>query len=1088
MRKNWDCYEVAKLIDTYFKTQSCQTPKEKNKVLGDLSTSLRNYAIKQGLEIDEKYRNLNGMILQLSHMEYVITSGKKGLPNAPKIFIDVFDIYKSNVGEYEKILGKANELMTVEVFEQDRNSKFTCWISEQYGSERASEIKNHLDDIEAWLHKKGLLFNPLYNVTSEKNAKRMFVSLKENKMFRVTHIRKMPAIEASMNAFLLFVKNTENEKNEAIVRDKIEDAEETIADDESKFPLKKLSSAERRTDFYYWLKNKEGLAEASCRSYISAVGGAEQFAEEHNLDKHVLYETSNSEEATVTMNVLLQCSEFVDYNNGQHNRFRSAINKYLMYLSDKSWVCGEVNDRQQNNKRLATNDGNIHLSIKEKPEKTGNDLKFIDFENKASLAFTRPVYLEYSGKRSDTLNNWTKIYVGLWQKLLDDYPETIHALCDKNIYGQGRPDLCRIEDELKMTAPKKLNDDFCIETNLSASDLMDKAHKLLELCGVDTKNVSIAYIEKNIDSDKRMDRDVPARKRRARSSDMQEFQEWLVQHQGMALNTSKSYASAINGAESFALEHNLSFDSIYGSDCETVRKCINELFNNSEFIEFNDVGHNRFRAALNKYLQYVSDENIIQVARIPKEDVDLTPYKELLTEKYEKGFRIDSGIEMKKFKHFWQAQYGTELTADDDTIRSYISQITIRYQDFAYVPETMLAPAKRERLLSYVISNLDNGKPAIYFDALFNEFIVELQEEKIYNSAMLKTYMSYINQGKYFIGRNYVSADNHVEVNPIDEVRNYLILHGTTISTEELCEKLSHIPSRKITYILATNREFISNGKGEYFHANSMDISSQELSDIQEMIQKSIIEKQFMTGTELVEEIGIKYPKVLERQPQYSEFGIRDAIGYKLNGLFSFNGNIISESDQNLSMSDVYSNYCQKRTQISLDELNNLKQALNSPIYFDAVYQNTLRISETNFVSVEQANFDVKATDNAIDRFCIGSYIPIMEVSHFGSFPYAGFMWNSFLLEHYVFKYSSNYKLLHTGFNANSCVGAIVKRNSDFEEYNDILTDVLANYDAPLDREAALQYLCEQGYLAKRRYRDIDQILVKATAIRTQKG
>ena len=51
MRKNWDCYEVAKLIDTYFKTQSCQTPKEKNKVLGDLSTSLRNYAIKQGLEI-----------------------------------------------------------------------------------------------------------------------------------------------------------------------------------------------------------------------------------------------------------------------------------------------------------------------------------------------------------------------------------------------------------------------------------------------------------------------------------------------------------------------------------------------------------------------------------------------------------------------------------------------------------------------------------------------------------------------------------------------------------------------------------------------------------------------------------------------------------------------------------------------------------------------------------------------------------------------------------------------------------------------------------------------------------------------------
>ena len=83
------------------------------------------------------------------------------------------------------------------------------------------------------------------------------------------------------------------------------------------------------------------------------------------------------------------------------------------------------------------------------------------------------------------------------------------------------------------------------------------------------------------------------------------------------------------------------------------------------------------------------------------------------------------------------------------------------------------------------------------------------------------------------------------------------------------------------------------------------------------------------------------------------------------------------------------------------------------PIYFEAIYENSLRISRDQFVAKTAAHFPVEAMDEALDRICIGKYIPLPEATNFGAFPYVGFPWNIFLLEHYVASYSQKYMLLH---------------------------------------------------------------------------
>ena len=168
--------------------------------------------------------------------------------------------------------------------------------------------------------------------------------------------------------------------------------------------------------------------------------------------------------------------------------------------------------------------------------------------------------------------------------------------------------------------------------------------------------------------------------------------------------------------------------------------------------------------------------------------------------------------------------------------------------------------------------------------------------------------------------------------------------------------------------------------------------------------------------------------------------------------------------------------------------MNILKNDLDTPIYFNEVYANSLRINKDEFVASELAQFDVSATDTAIDQFCHGDFVSIRDVSLFGGFPNALYPWNHFLLQHYVSHYSKKYQLLHAGFNADIPVGAIVKRSSQMNTFDDIIVRALADSGIRLNDDEALQYLQNAGYLARRRYGNLEDLLAKANQYRKNKG
>ena len=65
--------------------------------------------------------------------------------------------------------------------------------------------------------------------------------------------------------------------------------------------------------------------------------------------------------------------------------------------------------------------------------------------------------------------------------------------------------------------------------------------------------------------------------------------------------------------------------------------------------------------------------------------------------------------------------------------------------------------------------------------------------------------------------------------------------------------------------------------------------------------------------------------------------------------------------------------------------------------------------------------------------------------------------------------------------------GAIVKKAAGFKDYNDVITLILAESHVNLsDKSDALNYLADKQYIAFRRYKDIEKILVRAQELRNK--
>lgn len=115
----WSKFETVLLMDTYEKVASGEIVRKD--AISKLSKRLRYRMIKNGIEVNEKYRDEISIQLQLSAIEYMLTDEVKGLPEHSKLFEEVAKLSLDSREEYIKLLNEANRMYPLPL-EQENSS------------------------------------------------------------------------------------------------------------------------------------------------------------------------------------------------------------------------------------------------------------------------------------------------------------------------------------------------------------------------------------------------------------------------------------------------------------------------------------------------------------------------------------------------------------------------------------------------------------------------------------------------------------------------------------------------------------------------------------------------------------------------------------------------------------------------------------------------------------------------------------------------------------------------------------------------------------------------------------------------------
>lgn len=359
------------------------------------------------------------------------------------------------------------------------------------------------------------------------------------------------------------------------------------------------------------------------------------------------------------------------------------------------------------------------------------------------------------------------------------------------------------------------------------------------------------------------------------------------------------------------------------------------------------------------------------------------------------------------------------------------------------------------------------------------------------NAHMLRQYLAYINNGEWYFSEQYFSNVQNVAVNVQQEVIDFVREKGGGVSEDEVVTGLPYLPEKGVRSAFSDRAaNLVSCGRNLRFHLDNFVISEDELAAIEDVVRKAIAQYKFITFSELMKDMAVIVPSVLENNEIFTEIGIRNALAIKLGKKFYFYNSVISDFSHPIKPEDAFMEMS-KRPRYTIDDVKALADACGSlsNMYLEPMLRYSVRVDKYNFVAKEQVHFDVDAIDDVLLRLCEGDYIALSDVTALSTLPICEYKWTPFLLECYVAFYSKAFRLVHNKyFGQANTTGGIVKRSSRINDFNTLAATAVVDASIPIEKKAVLQFLSDKSYTVQRRYEGIDEVISMANRIKHSKS
>ena len=738
---------------------------------------------------------------------------------------------------------------------------------------------------------------------------------------------------------------------------------------------------------------------------------------------------------------------------------------------------------------------------------------------------TKPLNFQFSygdKKYSQSVKSWTSLYIEVLLKLIEWVPGALKTLYNKGLIVDGNKRLRNPHtiDKLK---------DLYVETNLNSNQLFSCIKNAVTFCGVPEEDVSIEYVitdrlkyERPIVSSLRKDETSEEKIDETENeinAERKHRQKYLFN--GAALCKGPAVWAVVN---CYVEQHpKISFDDlqkVFPDDA--ARPGFAKMLRREGEVSQDDWDGRRFNkqmivlddgthvavstqwtpANFESFCEYARKAGLIieeldsnegsviptQKQKSSQNDILLAPYKRVLVEKFDSGFRMGDFIHRNRFRHFYEELNGAPLNSSDMELDNILEMCGMVHDGRLYVIENLLDETTKVRLSESIEEQL-NLHPRLYLEILFERFADDFRGTAIESMDILKTYLQALPDFNYYINKDRVFRDEsfrHVG-SPKDEVKRLLEEEHRPMNDDEIFKKLNWIPQEKIGVAFmqcSVTQEILSNGDHSRFILETFDIAGDEIEWLSEWIKQELDNSDFIGSMDAVKALKSRYSDIVERNSGFRDIGIRNAIAVLLGDDFDFNGNLIVKKGKIISNENLFKDFCESRDAFTVDDIDLLANSLGVPALYDVIYGNSFRLNERDFVQ-SVPKMDVDAIDDVIETFVRGKeYIPLKKIDFWGGFPIVSGNWNHFMLESFLWRCSKKFKLVHSNFSKTTFAGAIV-RNNIAMDFEDVLVHALSEENFDADR--AKKFLKEEGYLAREKCSNIDSLLEKSQQLRTSR-
>lgn len=456
----------------------------------------------------------------------------------------------------------------------------------------------------------------------------------------------------------------------------------------------------------------------------------------------------------------------------------------------------------------------------------------------------------------------------------------------------------------------------------------------------------------------------------------------------------------------------------------------------------------------------------------------------VLKENFRRGFRPTSIMDKNRFVSLYSDKYNKEISTDE--VVAEVKKKCFKFDDRLFLPKALVGLDTVQNIIEYLTKYFIQ-KDILFYNVLYSAFEDKF-ESYIYSPEMLAAFMQKVIMGTpIFYSDRYCSVKIDAKPDISAEVIDYLINKDVPCSYGMIYDHFSHLNHKDIYNVLHYNNpEILGNSKTEYFHVKTAHLTESERKDLRATTEMLLSNSKFITCNEVMENLEKRNHALMERlNTKFSVLGIRRIFTYYLRAYFDVHTGIITYKGQKMTVIDAFADFAQSHKKFTVNDVQKFAEYTGTVPYWDTIHRCAVRINASDFVSDNNVDFNVDAIDSAIGYYC-SDYITLSEISDYSRFPSCGTTWNIYLLQQYVFRFSKQYKLLSLGFSKGNVSGVIVRKQSGYDNFDSVIIDALAKTKITSPNEA-IQYLCDKGFIAEKRYKKHADLLKIAMACRNNR-